>query len=175
MLGEGAGTAIANKNPEVLLTCFSQPEVRFRPLPTCDRRILAYAAYDLNLGSGLASNRKNLPTPRDPIFAFGASCFLNQRFAIDRRCPSACLCAAGAATVNLLRPQTRHQPGNLRICQRTIVFYSLCEKCQRNLRICICFVFNLVQLVHRHMTGNGAERWAAGPHALQALERPSLS
>jgi len=62
------------KNPEVKLTCFSRPEVRFRPLPTLVRRILAYAAYDLNLGSGLASNRKNLSTPRDSISPL--TCFL---------------------------------------------------------------------------------------------------
>src|SRR5271165_7005392 len=47
--------------------CFSRPEVRFRPSPTLVRRMPAHATYDLNLGSGLASNRKNLPTPRDSI------------------------------------------------------------------------------------------------------------
>jgi len=50
-----------------VLVCFPRPEVRFRPLPTCGRRILAYTAYDPNSGSGLSSNRKNLPTPRDSI------------------------------------------------------------------------------------------------------------
>ena len=108
-----------------MLTCFSRPEVRFRPLPTCGRRIPAYAAYDLSSGSGLASNRKNLSTPRDSILPLKASCFLNRRFAIDRCGPSVSLCAAGAAAVNSLQPRTLHQLENLENCQRTSLFYTL--------------------------------------------------
>jgi len=72
-----------NKNPEAVSICFPRPEVRFRPLPTCGRRMLAHATYDLNLGSGLASNRKNLPTPRDSILFL--TCFLFSQPAVRYR------------------------------------------------------------------------------------------
>jgi len=114
-----------NKNPEVMLTCCSRPEVRFRPSPTCGRRILTYAADDLCLGSGLASNRKNLSTPRDSILPL--TYFLSSQPAVRyRSLPSLCCrlrCRRDA--VNWLRPRTRHQPENLRNCQRTSVVLLL--------------------------------------------------
>jgi len=84
------------KNPETLLSCSSRPAARFRSLPTCVHRILAYAVFDLSLDSGLTTNRNNRSTPRDSDLPLTCLSFSSASSSLLTVAAPLLPCAAGA-------------------------------------------------------------------------------